>query len=146
MEGEEAEGGTGCIISVDTSPVDARRLGSLVAAVHDSTLSTPMGKKVLSVMYNEEPSLGPREIAEFRGWRVITDTEELQKLCRDVVCDKSNEKQLEQYKSGGRNVKKMSKFFLGKIMAASRGNAHPGLAAEALDQVLDEVAPDARIE
>jgi len=140
----KAEEGNGSIVSAETSPVDASRLGSLVAAMHDNTLSTPMGKKVLSVMYNEEPSLGPREIAEFKGWRVITDMEELQKLCRDIICEKSNEKQLEQYKSGGRNVKKMSKFFLGKIMAASRGNAHPGLAAEALDHVLDEVAPDAR--
>ena len=69
-------------------------------------------------------------------------SDELKALCRDVVDDLKNAKQLDQYRQGGRNVQKMSKFFLGKVMAASRGNAHPGLAAEALEEVLNEAAAE----
>ena len=124
---------------IDTNTVDAIRLGSLVAAVHDGTISTPMGKKILAVMYGEEPTLAPREIAEARGWKIITDADELRLLCQTAVNDPKNAKQMDQYRQGGRNVQKMSKFFLGKVMAASRGNAHPGLAAETLEDVMNEV-------
>ena len=124
---------------IDTTTVDAIRLGSLVAAVHDGTISTPMGKKILAVMYEEEPTLAPREIAETRGWKIITDADELRLLCQTAVNDPKNAKQMDQYRQGGRNVQKMSKFFLGKVMAASRGNAHPGLAAETLEDVMNEV-------
>ena len=125
--------------TVDTTTIDANRLGSLVAAVHDGTISTPMGKNILAVMYEEEPTLAPREIAEARGWKIITDADELRLLCRTVVNDPKNAKQMDQYRQGGQNVQKMSKFFLGKVMAASQGNAHPGLAAEALKEVMNEV-------
>ena len=127
-----------------TSPVDGQRLGSLVAALHDGTISTPMGKKILAKMFHEEPELGPREIAELNGWKLIKDFSVLRQLCHDVVNDEAHAKQLEQYRNGGKHVKKVPKFFIGKIMAVSGGNAHPGLAAEALDEVLEEMAPGAR--
>jgi len=134
--GKDNEGDDGNV--TDTTTVDANRLGSLVAAVHDGTISTPMGKKILSVMYGEESTLAPRKIADARGWKVITDADELKSLCRVVVHDPMNAKQMDQYRQGGRNVQKMSKFFLGKVMGASRGNAHPGLAADALEEVMND--------
>lgn len=128
--------------AIDTTTVDANRLGLLVSLVHGGIVSTPMAKKILAVMYDEEPTMAPQDIADARGWKMITDADELKALCRDVVDDLKNAKQLDQYRQGGRNVQKMGKFFLGKVMAASRGNAHPGLAAEVLEQVLDEAAAE----
>lgn len=127
---------------IDTTTVDANRLGSLVSLVYGGTVSTPMAKKILAVMYDEEPTMAPRDIADARGWKMITDANELKSLCRGVVDDPKNAKQLGQYRQGGRNVQKMSKFFLGKVMAASRGNAHPALAAEALEEVLRRMATE----
>jgi len=42
-----------------------------------------------------------------------------------IVLNSGNSKQFEQYKQGGKNVRKMTKIFTGKIMAESRGNVHP---------------------
>lgn len=129
-------------ISVEHSNVDAERLGSLVALVVDGTVSTPMAKKILSVMFSEDLTSGPREIADARGWKVITDRNELQALCGRVVQDDRNKKQLEQYRQGGKHIQKITKFFVGKVMAESRGNAHPELAAEELMKVLNEFESD----
>eukprot|EP00566_Odontella_aurita_P005919 CAMPEP_0113525614 /NCGR_PEP_ID=MMETSP0015_2-20120614/265_1 /TAXON_ID=2838 /ORGANISM="Odontella" /LENGTH=582 /DNA_ID=CAMNT_0000423811 /DNA_START=382 /DNA_END=2130 /DNA_ORIENTATION=- /assembly_acc=CAM_ASM_000160 len=127
-------------ISVEYSNVDAKRLGSLVALVLDGTVSTPMGKKILSVMFSEDLTSTPREIADARGWKAIVNQDELRSLCREVVLDDRHREQLNQYGQGGKHVKKITKFFVGKIMAESRGNAHPELMAKELEKVLDEYA------
>jgi aspartyl-tRNA(Asn)/glutamyl-tRNA(Gln) amidotransferase subunit B len=121
--------------------VDAPRLGSLVSLVLDQTVSTTQAKKLLNVMYQEDRESSPLDIAERNGWRLITDMDTLKCICQKVVLDATNEKQLEQYKMGGKHIQKMTKYFTGKIMAESGGNAHPELMAKALQEVLEKVAP-----
>ena len=48
---------------------------------------------------------------------------------------------MEHYKTGGREISKITKFFIGKVMSASKGNAHPELLQDALEDVLNEIAP-----
>ena len=123
-------------ISADQSTVDSQRLGSLVAMIANESLTTSMGKKILTIMYKEELSSSPSDIATRNGWEVISDMDVLTQLCTDVVHDPKNAKQLEQYKQGGKNTWKIEKFFVGKIMAQSNGNAHPEKMKEALAIVL----------
>jgi len=127
--------------SVENFNVDALRLGSLVSLVLDQTISTTQAKKLLSVMHHDDRESSPLEIAERNGWRLIADMDTLKLICQKVIHDSTNEKQLEQYKLGGKHVQKMTKYFTGKIMAESGGNAHPELMAKALREVLEEVAP-----
>jgi aspartyl-tRNA(Asn)/glutamyl-tRNA(Gln) amidotransferase subunit B len=65
--------------------------------------------------------------------------DELVQLCKSVVRDPNNSKQLEQYKQGGKNLWKLEKFFVGKIMGQSNGNAHPEKMKEALKLVLEQL-------
>ena len=60
-------------------------------------------------------------------------------LCKSVVFDPKNVSQLEQYKGGGKKIWKIEKFWVGKIMAASKGNAHPERMKEALACVLEKL-------
>ncbi len=128
-------------ISMEYSQVNAQRLGLLIALILDGTISTTQGKKILDVMYKEDLVADPGTIADERGWKLISNLDELKELCQSTVLDPSNEKQFNQYKQGGKHVRKMKKFFVGKVMASSRGNAHPELLKDALDAFLDEVAP-----
>jgi len=127
--------------SIQQSTVSGAQLGELVVLIEEGIVSTPLGKKLLAAMYKEDVGKSPREISDERGWKVVSDMEQLKQICRDVTTDAQNESQLEQYKTGGKQVRKMTKFFVGKAMGASRGNAHPELLQEALDEVLEEVAP-----
>ncbi|KAI2499734.1 GatB/GatE catalytic domain [Fragilaria crotonensis] len=129
------------LASVQHSAVSPSQLGELVVLLEEGTVSTPMGKKLLVAMYKEDIGRSPREIADERDWKVISDLDQLKRICRAVVNDTANMLQVEQYKTGGREAQRIKKFFVGKIMAASRGNAHPELLQDALDEVLDEVAP-----
>ena len=126
--------------TVQYSHVDGTQLGELVVLMTEGTVSTTMGKKILSVMYSDEIGKSPRQIAEERNWKVITDLDELRAICLEVL--EEHESQLEQYKKGGKYVRKMKKFFLGKAMAHSRGNADPELLNDALEEILYKRAPD----
>lgn len=139
--GKEAAGENADEASLEQSPVSGTQLGELVILMEEGTVSTAHGKRILAAMYKEDVGKRPIEISDERGWKVISDFSHLKELCRDVVMDSTNEAQLEMYKSGGNQVRKMTKFFIGKAMGASRGNAHPELLQDALDEVLEEVAP-----
>eukprot|EP00978_Attheya_sp_CCMP212_P015280 scaffold39385_cov46-Attheya_sp.AAC.2 len=137
--------------SVQQSKVDGRQLGLLVALILEETVSTTMAKKILHELYHassehtaadsSSPTITittPRDIAMAKGWQLMTDPGALHDLCHGVVHDPKHAKQLSQYQQGGKKVWKLSKFFVGKAMAMSKGNAHPERLQEALEQVLSQ--------
>ena len=126
-------------ISVEYSTVDGKRLGALVALIANGTLTTTMAKKVLRIMFEEDSRSSPKDIAKLNGWQVIKDMDALVELCESEVLDPRHSPQLEQYKLGGKKTWKIEKFFVGKIMAASKGNAHPEKLKEALMCVLEKI-------
>jgi aspartyl-tRNA(Asn)/glutamyl-tRNA(Gln) amidotransferase subunit B len=135
-------------ISIEYSTVDSERLGALVAMVAKGTLTSSMAKKVLAVMFDDDGEVGgaesscyshPDDIAKRHGYKVISDWDALVQLCEKVVLDPQNVAQLEQYKFGDERKRwKINKFYVGKVMAASNGNAHPERMKEALAFVLDK--------
>jgi aspartyl-tRNA(Asn)/glutamyl-tRNA(Gln) amidotransferase subunit B len=127
-------------ISVQYSRVNGTQLGELVAIMDEGSVSTTMGKKILACMYHEDIGKSPRQIADERGWKVISNLDELRTICEQVI--EQHQDQLEQYKQGGKYVRKMKKFFAGKAMAHSRGNAHPELLQDMLEETLEKLAPN----
>jgi aspartyl-tRNA(Asn)/glutamyl-tRNA(Gln) amidotransferase subunit B len=125
-------------ISVEQSTVNDKRLGLLIAMIVKGTITTSMAKKILTIMYNDDITSYPADIAMANGWEVISNMDILTQLCENVVYDPKNSKQLEQYKLGGKNIWKIEKFFVGKIMAQSDGNAHPEKMKKALACVLEK--------
>ena len=126
-------------ISVEFSQVNGRRLGALVGMLINGSITTAMAKKILTIMYKNDLTSTPQKVAETNKFRVITNIDELVSLCEGVVLDPTNSKQLEMYKQGGKNIWKIEKFFVGKIMGQSGGNAHPEKLKDALAIVLKRV-------
>ncbi|KAL3772587.1 hypothetical protein ACHAWO_003642 [Cyclotella atomus] len=126
-------------ISVEFSTVHGKRLGSLVAMLVDGSITSAMAKKILAIMFKDDLVSTPQQIAQANNFKVIADLNELMVLCESVVLEPKNAKQLAQYKEGGKNVWKIEKFFVGKIMSQSGGNAHPEKMKEALALVLEKV-------
>eukprot|EP00980_Cylindrotheca_fusiformis_P015061 scaffold4157_cov136-Cylindrotheca_fusiformis.AAC.11 len=122
------------------SKISGEQLGEIVALLLEERISATMAKQLLKVLHDEEIGKGVRQVAEERGFKLVTDREELAKICYDVVS--SNPEEMERYRMGGKYATKIKKFLLGKAMAASRGNAHPERLNEVLAEVLEEVAPD----
>jgi aspartyl-tRNA(Asn)/glutamyl-tRNA(Gln) amidotransferase subunit B len=129
--------------SVKYSKVNAEQLGEVAALLLEGSISNTMAKQLLKMLYNnEEEQHGkkPRQVAKARGFELITNSEELAKLCHDVIEECPEE--MVRYKLGGKFARKITKFLLGKAMASSRGNAHPERLNEILLEVLEEVAPE----
>jgi aspartyl-tRNA(Asn)/glutamyl-tRNA(Gln) amidotransferase subunit B len=139
---ESAGGGEDQFPSVQSSRVNGTQLGELVVMMDEGSVSTTMGKKILACMYHEDIGKNPQQIAEERGWKLISNLDELRAICEHVITQ--HEAQLEQYKQGGKHVRKMKKFFAGKCMAHSRGNAHPELLQDMLEETLEKLAPNVR--
>lgn len=134
---EESEAGEA---SVKFSKVDAKQLGGIAALLVDETISSTMAKNLLRILYTEEQGREPRVIAEERGFQLITDANELDKICREVIDE--NPEEMEKYRMGGKFARKITKFLLGKSMQKSSMNAHPERLNEVLTEVLDELEPD----
>mmetsp|Transcript_30321 Transcript_30321/g.50374 ORF Transcript_30321/g.50374 Transcript_30321/m.50374 type:complete len:632 (-) Transcript_30321:224-2119(-) len=128
--------------SVRFSRVDGNQLGEVVALVLEGSISNTMAKQLLRVLYEESNELkqfSAREVAQKRGFQLISDSVELAKIAHRVIAE--NPEEMERYKLGGKFARKITKFLLGKSMAASQGNAHPERLNEVLVEVLEEIAP-----
>jgi aspartyl-tRNA(Asn)/glutamyl-tRNA(Gln) amidotransferase subunit B len=128
-------------VSMVHSLVSGKQLGELaVMLLVEESISTTMAKKLLSLLFTaNEQSKSPREVAAEHGFRLVTNTEDLRQLCRNVIANHPRE--LDVYQRGGKFVIKMKKLFTGKAMVASEGNAHPERLRDALEHVLEEIAP-----
>lgn len=137
----EAYGATTTNANTGYSAVSGKQLGDVVALQLEGTISTTMSRKLLGVLFKEESehNRDPSVVADERGWQLISDAEALQEMCRETL--RQHPESLEQYQQGGKHVMKMKKFLVGKAMAHSQGNAHPERLHEALEAVLEEVAP-----
>lgn len=134
---EDEDGGEA---SVKYSAVSGKQLGTVAALLSEGTISSTMAKQLLKILYMEEQGKDPRDIARKRGFRLITDSDELSSICRAVI-DESPE-EMERYRLGGKFARKITKFLLGKAMQQSKMNAHPERLNEIMIDVLDDVAPD----
>jgi aspartyl-tRNA(Asn)/glutamyl-tRNA(Gln) amidotransferase subunit B len=128
--------------SVKFSNVNGEQLGEIVALILEGTISNTMAKKLLKVLHHGDTEIGkkPRNVAKEYGFQLITGSEDLAKICNEVITQSPEE--IERYQLGGKFAEKITKFLLGKAMASSRGNAHPERLNEVLMKVLDEVKPD----
>jgi aspartyl-tRNA(Asn)/glutamyl-tRNA(Gln) amidotransferase subunit B len=106
-------------------------LAELVALVGDGTLSRPLAKEVLAAALAGEGS--PRAVVAARGLAQISDAAELGALVDGILA--SSPAEVERYRAGDdKERKKLRGFFMGKVMAATKGRGNPQL----LNQLLDE--------
>ena len=110
---------------INESPIEADRLGELVALINKGDLSGKLAKEILPKMF--ETGEAPAAIMEREGLKQISDTGALEKIVDEVLV--GNPKQVEQYKSGKTTV---IGFLVGQVMKASRGQANPAAVNEVL--------------
>jgi Asp-tRNA(Asn)/Glu-tRNA(Gln) amidotransferase B subunit len=123
------------------SNVSGPQLGELVSILMEGLISKTMAKNLLKILfYEEQPGVAsPRQVAQERGIQLVSDPEQLRAICQETI--EQFPDKLEQYRKGGKHIVKMKKFLVGKAMAHSKGNAHPERLHEALEVVLEELAP-----
>jgi aspartyl-tRNA(Asn)/glutamyl-tRNA(Gln) amidotransferase subunit B len=120
-----------------TAPADLsltpQGLAELVALVADGTLSRPLAKEVLGAVLAGEGS--PQAVVAARGLAQVSDEGELVAVVEAILAASSAE--VERYRAGDdKQRKKLRGFFMGKVMAATRGRGNPQLLNRLLDERL----------
>jgi len=104
---------------IGESPIQADRLGTLIARIKDNTISGKIAKTVFEAMIEDQA--GVDEIIESKGLKQVTDSGAIEALVDEVIAN--NPDQVQQYQEGKEQV---IGFLVGQAMKLSQGKANPG--------------------
>jgi glutaminyl-tRNA synthetase len=116
--------------TLENLPFSGGDLGDLVRLVEDGTLSSSAAREVLAEMVGRgEP---PAVVVERRGLRQLSDPAAIAPLISEVLAE--NPAKVQAYRDGKSGL---LGFFMGQVMARSRGRANPELASRLLREALE---------
>ena len=120
---------------ITDSPISATQLAGLIVRIEDGTLSSKMAKKVFDGLWAGEGDTD--QIIEAQGLKQVSDSGALESMVVAVIAD--NPDQVAQYLAADEaKQKKLSGFFIGQIMKASKGQANPQMINELLLKKLND--------
>jgi len=108
----------------------AENFAELICLIYQDKINSSAGQTILEFMYANGGD--PTDIMNEMGLKQMDDSAELEKVVKQVL--KNNPDQVAQYKKGKTNV---TQFFIGKIMADTRGKANPKIVMELLNKLLN---------
>lgn len=114
---------------IGESPVNPNALAELLAEVEVGKITAASGKRVFATMF--ETGRAPAEIIAAEGYATLTDSGEVERVCREVI--EKNPDNLAKYRSGNEG---MFKFFVGQAMRATKGQADPKVINDTLRRLL----------
>jgi aspartyl-tRNA(Asn)/glutamyl-tRNA(Gln) amidotransferase subunit B len=116
-------------ITLETSPVQAKKLAQVVKSIEDGTISGKAAKEVLDYLMQNEVEVDTA--IEKLGLKQVSDDGAILEIIDAIIA--ANEDKVEQYKAG---KDKLFGFFVGQTMKASKGTANPAKVNELLKQRL----------
>jgi len=117
--------------SIADSPVSPAHLGELLRLVDDGVISGKIAKGVFDQM--AETGRGPAAIVEEKGLTQVSDAGALEAAVAAVLA--GNPGEVAAYRGG---KTQLLGFFVGQVMRATRGKAHPGMVNTLLRQKLGQ--------
>jgi aspartyl-tRNA(Asn)/glutamyl-tRNA(Gln) amidotransferase subunit B len=107
----------------------AENFAELVCLIYQGKINSSAGQSILEKMYWEGGD--PTDIMGVLGLEQLDNESELEEAVRKIISN--NPAQLEQYRQGKTNV---FQFFVGQVMAETKGKANPKIVKELLDKLL----------
>lgn len=115
-------------------PISSHDLGGLILRIKDGSISGKIAKQVFEHMWNGEGDADT--IIEAKGLKQNNDESAIEAMVDDVIA--ANPNQVENYRNAEPDKrKKMTGFFVGQIMKASKGQANPGVVNKLLMKKLN---------
>ena len=117
-------------LTIENSPVDAKRLAEMIKLIANGTISGKIAKKVFAEMWNSPDS--PEKIVKDKGLVQITDTSAIEGVIDEVIA--KNPKAVEEYRGG---KKKALGALVGQVMKLTKGKANPQIVNKLLENKLE---------
>jgi aspartyl-tRNA(Asn)/glutamyl-tRNA(Gln) amidotransferase subunit B len=115
----------GKIADLKIAPID---FAKLITLLFEEKINSSAGQIILNQMY--QIGGDPEEIMETLNLKQLDNSDELEELAKQVFAD--NPKQAEEFLNG---KTALLQFFIGKIMAASKGKANPKNIPEIIEKI-----------
>ena len=113
-------------LSIENSPVDAQKLGDLIARIEDGTVSGKAAKEVLAFAF-ENTAASVDEAVEKLGLKQVSDDGAIEKIAEAVLA--TNADKVAEFKAG---KDKLFGFFVGQVMKEGKGAFNPAKVNEIL--------------
>ena len=119
--------------SLAQCPVPAADLGGLITRILDGSISGKIAKQVFEAMWQGEGSADA--VIEARGLKQVSDSGALEGIIAEVIA--GHPEQVQQFLEADEDRrKKLTGFFVGQVMKASKGQANPQMVNELLAKKL----------
>ncbi len=109
--------------------ITPENFAELVCLIYQGKINSSAGQTILQVMY--EKGGDPSDILSELGLEQIDDEGELTKAIKNII--KNNPLQAAEYKAG---KTPLIQFFVGKVMAETKGKANPEIVKDLLEKLL----------
>ncbi len=116
--------------SIETSPVGAATLATLIRRVADGTVSNNGARQVFDALWAGEGS-DVDALIDAKGLKQMSDAGALEAIVEEVIA--ANAKSVDEYRAG---KDKAFNALIGQVMKASKGKANPAQAHELLKRKL----------
>ena len=117
-------------LTIENSPVEAKRLAEMILLIQKGTISGKIAKTVFAEMWTNKDSA--EKIVSDKGLVQITDTGAIEKVIDEVIAN--NEKAVADYRGGN---KKAVGALVGQVMKLTKGKANPQMVNQLLAKKLN---------
>lgn len=113
-------------LSIEKSPVNAQKLGDLIARIEDGTVSGKAAKEVLAYIF-ENTSSNVDEAIDKLGLKQVSDDKAIEQIADAIL--QANADKVAEFKAG---KDKLFGFFVGQVMKEGKGAFNPAKVNEIL--------------
>ena len=109
--------------------ITAENFAELICLIYQDKINSSAGQRILEEMYSNGGD--PTDIMKLMGLEQMDNTTEIEAVVKKII--HNNPRQAQEYRAGKTAV---SQFFVGQIMAETRGKANPKIVQELLKKLL----------
>ena len=120
-------------LEISSFKVSSKNIGLLIKMIDDNKISHSLASQKLFPEMVKNPNESPKNIAKKNNWIQQFDEDNLSQIILNILNENPSEK--ERFKKG---EKKLTGFFMGKIMKASKGTADPKKSAKLLNKLISQ--------
>lgn len=116
-------------LSIKDLRISPENFAELISLIHQDKINSSAGQTILERMYKDD--VNPTTLLAELGLEQMDNHEEMENIIREILG--KNPKQLEEYKNG---KEALLQFFVGQVMAATKGKANPQKTAEIIKRLV----------
>ncbi|MCT4581391.1 MAG: Asp-tRNA(Asn)/Glu-tRNA(Gln) amidotransferase subunit GatB [Flavobacteriales bacterium] len=121
-------------LTIASFPISVDKIAALINIIDEGKISNSVASQKVFPKLLETPNISPLTIAKENNWITQSDSNTLEDIVLTIF--KENPAETERFKNG---EKKLTGFFMGKIMKATKGAADPKTTNQILNQVIQKL-------